>query len=541
MEHPQGRPTLFDTRGTVILALAIGVFCVHAAWLGDWLIDDAGISFAYARNLAAGHGLVSQPGLAPLEGFSNPLWTLLLSGLFAARLFVIPWSVKALSVLLVATSFVMMARASKDHRTAPGVAALPVLLLALNTSFVVWTVSGLENPLLVLLVVASAWLTMKADTPVHVARHDLLAGAVAGLLALTRPDAIVYAGAYPMVLGLTRPRTWRALVPRLARYALAAGLLGGGYELFRWAYFGDLVPNTFHAKVQPFLLAFAPDRILDLARSAAGRTTPLVVALLVGASVLLLRRRDAGLKPVTLTLYLALATLVYWLMPPDWMGEYRFATAFFVFFYWVLGESLATLSVSLARWPAPARGLAPAVALLVLTETLHVQAARSGDFARNPTVPFARVSEFGRAYDRLAAAAWAASPSLLAPDLGGTLFEARHLRIYDLAGLCDRTIARTLMTNSAAFHDYIFDSARPTFIHVHGSWSGWAELHKDARFLRDYVPLHEVWDAPTEARHEVGDEPWAADYVRRDALRDASDLSRMQDEFRRLGLDRTLP
>src|SRR5215468_4863974 len=65
------------------LALYVG----HGALFGGWLIDDAGISFAYARNLAEGHGLVSQPGAPPVEGFSNPAWTLLLAALQAVGLF----------------------------------------------------------------------------------------------------------------------------------------------------------------------------------------------------------------------------------------------------------------------------------------------------------------------------------------------------------------------------------------------------------------------------------------------------------------------
>ena len=65
-----------------VLALALLVFACHASLLSGWLIDDAGITLAYARNLAVGHGLVSQPGAQPLEGFSNPLWTLLLAGTF---------------------------------------------------------------------------------------------------------------------------------------------------------------------------------------------------------------------------------------------------------------------------------------------------------------------------------------------------------------------------------------------------------------------------------------------------------------------------
>src|SRR5215831_18915345 len=67
--------------------LPFALFLAHAWLLRDWLIDDAGISFAYARNLAAGHGLVAQPGSTPVEGFSNPLWTLLVAGIFKLGLF----------------------------------------------------------------------------------------------------------------------------------------------------------------------------------------------------------------------------------------------------------------------------------------------------------------------------------------------------------------------------------------------------------------------------------------------------------------------
>jgi hypothetical protein len=156
-------------------------------------------------------------------------------------------------------------------------------------------------------------------------------------------------------------------------------------------------------------------------------------------------------------------------------------------------------------------------------------------------VPFARIAEFGRAYERLALRVRGPAPSLLAPDLGGTLFESRRLRVYDLVGLCDRTVARTLMGRTADFHAYVFEHARPTFIHVHGAWSGWARLHEDPRFARDYAPLHERWQAPQEARHEAGQEPWSGDYVRREALATEAELTRLRRAFVALGLDRPLP
>jgi len=40
------------------------------------LFDDAMISMRYARNLAEGHGLVWNAGQAPVEGYTNLLWTL---------------------------------------------------------------------------------------------------------------------------------------------------------------------------------------------------------------------------------------------------------------------------------------------------------------------------------------------------------------------------------------------------------------------------------------------------------------------------------
>src|SRR5690348_6795119 len=74
---------------TLSLAAAPGfaLFVIHGLRFGGWLIDDAGISFAYARNLAAGAGLVAQAGHAPVEGFSNPLWTLLIALLTYLKVF----------------------------------------------------------------------------------------------------------------------------------------------------------------------------------------------------------------------------------------------------------------------------------------------------------------------------------------------------------------------------------------------------------------------------------------------------------------------
>ena len=40
------------------------------------LFDDAMISMRYARNLSESHGLLWNAGQAPVEGYTNFLWTL---------------------------------------------------------------------------------------------------------------------------------------------------------------------------------------------------------------------------------------------------------------------------------------------------------------------------------------------------------------------------------------------------------------------------------------------------------------------------------
>ena len=56
---------------------------VPFGWLAyqfNWVVDDAFISFRYARHLAEGHGLCFNVGENPrVEGYSNFLWILVLA------------------------------------------------------------------------------------------------------------------------------------------------------------------------------------------------------------------------------------------------------------------------------------------------------------------------------------------------------------------------------------------------------------------------------------------------------------------------------
>ena len=508
----------------LVLLVPLLIYTVHTLPLRGWVVDDAGISYAYARSLAQGHGLVAQPGLPPVEGFSNFAWVVLLAPFFALGLFDPILTPKLLGMALVGISFFFVEKTLRKTAGHPRLATLVVLtLLALNTSFVVWSVSGLENPLTACLGAVLLYQLTAGSKPVPAAVTALL-------IALTRPDGILFAAAYPLWALLTR-RDWRASLRLIAIYAAAFSVGFGSFLLFRWVYFGDLVPNTYHVKGGGFaaalsnLLLLTPDgfaRIYEPFYSVLSYFGGLLLlALAAGLLYLFITKTfKPDLLPALLLALIALA--LYGLMPLDWMGEFRFSTPFYVPFY-VLAFGIFEGLWTRLTLPARYRNLLTFAALVfVFTASAGTFGLRTVEFASQPPVDFTAIrTGYAERFDRYADLLGLRDASLLLPDLGATLYYSR-LRIYDLAGLTDKTVARVLYRDQAALHEYIFETARPTFIHVHAGWSYLAGLDSDPRFRRDYVPIHEWVEPYVQERWNV--EVYSGDYVRREALQGSDSL-----------------
>ncbi len=502
----------------LVLLPTFALFAAHAASFGPWQIDDAGISFAYARNLAQGHGLVAQPGVAPVEGYSNPLWVFLLAAFQAVRLFDPLWTPKLLSLGLGFGTFALLDRMLAQAGVGAPLSAVALALLALQSGFAIWMVSGLENPLYACLFVGLALLSLREIQQETTPRNAIAAGLLAAGLALTRPEGALFAALFPFVLVLSSRRRLSRLGFYLGAFALPVGI----HLAIRLAWFGAWVPNTFYAKGGPTLATLGGLAALDsgpaaraftLLRATFGKPGAWVgVAALLAIGYRLGRGR---LRPATSLLLIAtlFAALPYLLLPLDWMPEYRFATPFFPAIL-AFGAVLAT---DLDRYLPTSRHLvgaltAVALAVSVLSSTLP----RSRQFAARPTVPFATVEQrYGRDYDRFADLLQVRRGSILVPDVGGTLWRSR-LTVYDLGGLCNRTIAKTLGKDDPAFHDYVFGTLKPTFIHTHQYWTVRAKLDSDPRFARDYLPLFEVVEPYVTARSK-GKTLRSGDFVRREA------------------------
>lgn len=472
----------FRARKLLWLATAVlapfALFIAHGASFSGWQIDDAGISYAYARNLAAGEGLVAQPGDEPVEGFTNLLWVLLLAPLIplvdspglAAR---------GLSYGFVLASFMVLALGARAWFARHGWLAAGVGLstTALVTGFVAWTLSGLENGLYAFLVAAFVVATTLAS---DATRSGAAVGGIWILLIATRPEAA------PLVL--VPAIVWASWRNRRALTAFALSAASGLLALtaFRVLYFGDAFPNTYYAKSAPGWKELAGVSWTPVTGLGFGLAGAVVLVAVVGAAGALAAKlprlrarspRRLGLFALWLTL--ALSYLIFETLPSDWMGEGRFATALFL-----LGP-MALLGL-VRRWKAALAGAS--VALLVAAgaySSRHTPA-----FAGSPPAPFGSVLELS---DRLAAVGealgTARSTSVLLPDIGGALWRGRFV-VVDVAGLIDRRIARTLKAEERGpFHDYVFEHRRPDLIWSHGYWRRTAGLESDPRLGRDYELL----------------------------------------------------
>jgi hypothetical protein len=485
----------------------------HALLYGRWIIDDAAITFAYARSIATGEGPVLQPGAEPVEGFSNPAWLGLLVlghwiGLFdRGAWFGVPDYVafpKLLALVLVAGVFACCyAVASAVTRRPVPVTVAAGLVTAAVPSFVVWTMSGLENALLALAAVGLAAVLVRAVVAGRLLEPAtaVWCGLLAAMAALTRPDGLVYAGAFPLaaLLLLHRADLGRA-VRAVALSMLVFAVPVGAYLAWRLAVFGEYLPNTAIAKSQGLPGLAAATRPVELV-AYVGWPAALLAVAAVGAT--LARQGTQRRALVVLLVPLALAVVAFGVLTPDWMGQLRFATP-----VWPLGALAGVVAAALAAPRLAARGRLIAAVLAVGAAAVSglalVDGARA--FRAAPTAPLCLVAQnTGRAINSYAELVDVPDPVLAAPDIGGAALVS-DLRLVDMVGLTDRRIARFWATgDTAGLRAHLLHDVRPTFLTLNPDWERLTGLLVDPRLVANYDKI---------ATSPAG----VTDWVRRDAL-----------------------
>ncbi|WP_246107725.1 hypothetical protein [Saccharothrix saharensis] len=413
-------------RSALPVAAGTALITAHGALYGNWLVDDAAITFAYARSVTEGAGPVLQPGAAPTEGYSNPAWLAVLAlgrlvGLFdRGAVLGLPDHVlfpKAVAVLCCAGVLLACHTAARRVFRRPGLVTLAFgAVLAVVPSFVIWTFSGLENPLYALV---TCWLAVVLflgvrDDRLLSRRVAVLVGALAALAALTRPDGLVYAGAYPLLVLVTLRRAGSAVAARSVALSVVAFLVPfGAYVAWRRVEFGRWLslPATAKSQEPPDLARFT--RVGELVQYTGA---PAVLVLAVCVGVVLARGCVLRSGLVALLVPFGLSMVAFAVLAEDWMGQLRFATP-----VWVLGALVSVFAAArvLGRGTARRRVVLSAVLTAALLPTAAQFTAAAQGFRTAPTVPLCAVADqFGRGFNGWRWSTWPGWPNPGSPTSG---------------------------------------------------------------------------------------------------------------------------
>ena len=323
-------------------------------------IDDAFITFRYARNFAQGNGLVFNLG-ERVEGITSLSWTLLLAAVEAVRLPVEPMAFVlgvAFALLALRESYLL----GRNLGASSGACLAAAALVAVHGRFWLVAGNGLEGGLFAFLAVLVTRRTLERADPRWI-------GVLLGLLFATRPESLLV---LPVVLGYellalapsprqealsTRPETSHGPGARLRLRTFAADLGaifgrpgnpdGGQFEIkrrvtaiagfggvvvaavtvWRLVYYGAPLPNSLAAKS---VLSAGPETWLANLGSGLAYTVRFEIAhlpLILGtAFALLLAPRSKALWFCLLVVATELPAVL--VNGGDWMPHYRLLTVF---------------------------------------------------------------------------------------------------------------------------------------------------------------------------------------------------------------------
>lgn len=311
-----------DDRGTVLVwrliallgALLLVGFCVapHICQASE----DAIILFQYSLNLAK-TGVISYiPQGAPAEGATDFLWMawIALGAHFGIPAYGLAIATSALCAVGLGVAMVRLAR---QALTPVNIAAVLCLIFLAPQTFA--AEAGFSVFCFALLLGSMASLTWWG-------RYNL--AAVAGLLlCLVRPDGVVFA--VPLLgVYLFRGEGFRARIAAFAGIFVLPGLV---YFVWRWHYFGHLLPLPFYVKSDT-------PRVFGVlvVQSAVSLVPPLAAACVILALAL----RGAMLRPRNLLLFGTLivpSSLFYLAMRLD----QNYANRFFLYPLVIMGILLA--------------------------------------------------------------------------------------------------------------------------------------------------------------------------------------------------------
>ncbi len=408
-----------------------------------FVVDDAYISYRYAENFAGGDGLVFNKG-EYVEGYTNFLWVIFLGLLKKIGIDVRLSSLGLGTFFSILTLFLTMLvshNISAKHSTFYEHEWLcvifkmtAVLYIATSPAFGIWSVAGLETPLVMCLLISAVWLRLREEVRTGGFPFSALGF---GLLTLTRPEGIMYFGLTLFYSIIYRFRYQKHQLLEFWKPVSVFLCIVLPHVLWRWQYYGSLLPNTYYMKVGGRFYFSGIKYVYEFFLSYGG------ISFFCICSICLIAYRFQEYWVGYFLLLLGVSILYFIYVGGDWMPAFRFFVPLLPLFFLCVQEGIRELFLHFPKrtfW-RPGFG-AVILSLVVLVNNAYV-------FYTTPRIDsrFDGHIEIGKFLKTHA------SPNdvLAAIDIGALAYFS-GLRTIDYFGLADSHIAR-LAPKTYTFED----------------------------------------------------------------------------------------
>ena len=508
-------PFLLSLLSGLLFVLIFSFFPV----LIPWVSDDGVITMSHGRNLVDYGFIGINPSGGRVEGYSAPLQFFLYTAAYAmtgvgyatyskAQTYIATFLLGALLVLFFLERKIL----------AIAVVGVAAVFLTSLRPFLGWHFSGMDNAVTHVLFWASVliffFMTREKRINYYLSIPVFLAS-------ISRTESIYHIGPLLILFGafylVAYPgRDWRGVW-----FSLLVLGLWALFQLWRYLYFGDLLPNTSYAQditvianLRPYLaldwehIRLAIIRSKDMLNFQGGYT----LLMTLPALLVLSRRRE------TILLVLLLGSLAMTaLFNESIFGQARIERPRIITHLSVFSAlGTATLLYNLLRyrrmrWATPAVAVVGILVFLMDVGTPYTPEYYFATYSDNDRKRFIRFLE----------PELLPRPTVSNPDLGAMSWH-KQFNVIDLGLIGSPMMAKL---PSSAWTDYFLYYATPDIIAIHGSWTCKyrTEILNQPRFGEIYQPLAIGSDSHTRANCEAEQ---SGIWIRSDILRSSGSAER---------------
>lgn len=486
---PSKLPSVGPTWQTLIASFLGGlIFVLVFQWeyssIKDFLYqvrDDAVITMSHARNLVDYGFIGVNPSGGRVEGHSAPAQFILYAAVYAVTgigYAAYSFAQTVAATFLLGATFVLFFHERKVLAVLVTLAA--AVFLTYWFPFMAWHGSGMENAVTHILFLATVLLLFWS---VRRGRINYWFAIPAFLAAIARIDSIYHVGPMLFIFGvfwLAAFRDWQGL-----RFSLLALGMWALFHVWRYLYFGDLLPNTAYAQNISLLDNLAPWLDLNwrhMRTAVDDAATALVLqggGVLIALPVLLLLqpRREMILLSLLMGSLALTSAFNESIFGAARLDSARTTTHMTV----VSALAVAALFYSLLRWRQAwwAVPVAAATVLLIVTVSMRdsYYLCCAADLFRGPRAALEQVADEQDLY----------RPMVSNPDLGGISY-LKQFNIVDLGNLGSPMMAKLEMQSQI---HYLLHYSAPDVVELHYNWlCGYYRLFSDPRFVERYRPMN---------------------------------------------------